>query len=189
MHEQEGAQVVCSREELLPWLHPTWSTSRRCWMTPNVSHWCASTAGRRACAALCDSGGVIRDGHDDAQPCRQPYQCRCKACSGRFDDLTGTVLAGHHQPLRVWVLYLHFMSWRGAWIDTSNFSSLGNVKNAFGVRIGIVHTATNAIRPLNANSHHLRLPDGKAKQLKLFKILPEFQCRSMYLYPGWAGLL
>jgi len=21
----------------------------------------------------------------------------------RFDDLTGTVLAGHHQPLRVWV--------------------------------------------------------------------------------------
>jgi hypothetical protein len=32
-----------------------------------------------------------------------------KACSGRFDDLTGTVLAGHHQPLRVWVLCLYFM--------------------------------------------------------------------------------
>ena len=29
--------------------------------------------------------------------------------SGRFDDLTGTVLAGHHQPLRVWVLCLYFM--------------------------------------------------------------------------------
>jgi hypothetical protein len=28
---------------------------------------------------------------------------------GRFDDLTGTVLAGHHQPLRVWVLRLPFM--------------------------------------------------------------------------------
>ena len=26
-----------------------------------------------------------------------------------FDDLTGTVLAGHHQPLRVWVLCLPFM--------------------------------------------------------------------------------
>ncbi len=38
---------------------------------------------------------------------RQRY--RCKACSGRFDDLTGTVLAGHHQPLRVWVLCLYFM--------------------------------------------------------------------------------
>jgi transposase-like protein len=56
---------------------------------------------------VCDSGTVIRDGYDDTQPCRQRY--RCKACSGRFDDLTGTVLAGHHQPLRVWVLCLYLM--------------------------------------------------------------------------------
>jgi len=56
---------------------------------------------------VCDSGAVIRDGHDDTQPCRQRY--RCKACAGRFDDLTGTVLAGRHQPLRVWVLCLYFM--------------------------------------------------------------------------------
>jgi transposase-like protein len=55
----------------------------------------------------CDSSAVIRDGLDDTQPCRQRY--RCKACAGRFDDLTGTVLAGHHQPLRVWVLCLYFM--------------------------------------------------------------------------------
>jgi hypothetical protein len=50
---------------------------------------------------------VIRDGCDETQRSRQRY--RCKACSGRFDDLTGTVLAGHHQPLRVWVLCLYFM--------------------------------------------------------------------------------
>ena len=55
----------------------------------------------------CDSRAVIRDGHDDTQPQRQRY--RCKACAGRFDDLTGTVLAGHHQPLRVWVLCLYLM--------------------------------------------------------------------------------
>ena len=55
----------------------------------------------------CASGAVIRDGCDDRQRSRQRY--RCKACSGRFDDLTGTVLAGHHQPLRVWVLCLYFM--------------------------------------------------------------------------------
>ena len=55
----------------------------------------------------CESGVVIRDGHDDTQPHRQRY--RCKVCMGRFDDLTGTVLAGHHQPLRVWVLCLYFM--------------------------------------------------------------------------------
>jgi len=35
--------------------------------------------------------------------------------------------------------------WRGAWIGTSKFSGLESVKNAFGVRIGIVHTATNTI--------------------------------------------
>jgi transposase-like protein len=55
----------------------------------------------------CDSGAVARYGRDDTQPYRQRY--RCTACGGRFDDLTGTVLAGHHQPLRVWVLCLYFM--------------------------------------------------------------------------------
>ena len=55
----------------------------------------------------CGSATVARDGRDDAQPHRQRY--RCAACSTRFDDLTGTVLAGHHQPLRVWVLCLYFM--------------------------------------------------------------------------------
>jgi transposase-like protein len=53
------------------------------------------------------SGSVVRDGFDETQPHRQRY--RCKACAGRFDDLSGTVLAGHHQPLRVWVLCLYFM--------------------------------------------------------------------------------
>jgi transposase-like protein len=55
----------------------------------------------------CDSATVVRGGYDDSQPHRRRY--RCKACAGRFDDLTGTVLAGRHQPLRVWVLCLYFM--------------------------------------------------------------------------------
>src|SRR5215218_9185923 len=55
----------------------------------------------------CGSATVVRDGFDETQAHRQRY--RCKACTGRFDDLTGTVLAGHHQPLRVWVLCLYFM--------------------------------------------------------------------------------
>ncbi len=59
------------------------------------------------CCPGCGSGAVIRDGCDDTQRSRQRY--RCKACTGRFDDLTGTILAGHHQPLRVWVLCLYFM--------------------------------------------------------------------------------
>jgi transposase-like protein len=55
----------------------------------------------------CGSDAVVRNGHDDTQPHRQRY--RCQACASRFDDLSGTVLAGHHQPLRVWVLCLYFM--------------------------------------------------------------------------------
>jgi transposase-like protein len=55
----------------------------------------------------CGGATVIRHGRDDAQEQRQRY--RCSECRARFDDLTGTVLAGHHQPLRVWVLCLYLM--------------------------------------------------------------------------------
>jgi transposase-like protein len=56
---------------------------------------------------VCGGATVIRHGRDDTQEQRQRY--RCKDCRARFDDLTGTVLAGHHQPLRVWVLCLYLM--------------------------------------------------------------------------------
>jgi transposase-like protein len=55
----------------------------------------------------CASTSVARHGRDEAQPHRQRY--RCAGCGSRFDDLTGTVLAGHHRPLRVWVLCLYLM--------------------------------------------------------------------------------
>jgi transposase-like protein len=55
----------------------------------------------------CESASIARHGRDDTQPHRQRY--RCSGCGARFDDLTGTALAGHHQPLRVWVLCLYLM--------------------------------------------------------------------------------
>jgi transposase-like protein len=55
----------------------------------------------------CEGASVARHGRDEVQPHRQRY--RCAACGARFDDLTGTALAGHHQPLRVWVLCLYLM--------------------------------------------------------------------------------
>ena len=58
---------------------------------------------------VCGGDAVVRDGHDDTQPHRQRY--RCKGCAGRFDDLTGAVLAGHRQPPRVWVLCCASTSW------------------------------------------------------------------------------
>jgi transposase-like protein len=55
----------------------------------------------------CSSESVIKDGRDDTQPHRQRYLCH--GCQRRFDDLTGTIFAGHHQPLRTWIVCLYFM--------------------------------------------------------------------------------
>ena len=51
--------------------------------------------------------GAIALGRDETEPHRQRYECR--SCSRRFDDLTDTIFAGHHQPLKVWVLVLYLM--------------------------------------------------------------------------------
>src|SRR5438132_3490562 len=48
----------------------------------------------------CQSKHVIKRGCDDTEPARQRYECH--DCDTRFDDLTGTIFAGHHQPLKVW---------------------------------------------------------------------------------------
>ncbi len=52
-------------------------------------------------------GHVLRNGHDDKQQLRQRYVCR--DCGARCDDLSHTVLAGHHQPLKVWISCLYLM--------------------------------------------------------------------------------
>lgn len=57
--------------------------------------------------AHCDAPNITRQGHDETQPQRRRYLC--KVCGRRFDDLTGTVFAGHHQPLPVWMLCLYLM--------------------------------------------------------------------------------
>ena len=55
----------------------------------------------------CESKQVIKRGCDDTEPTRQRYECH--GCDTRFDDLTDTIFAGHHQPLKVWILCLYFM--------------------------------------------------------------------------------
>jgi transposase-like protein len=55
----------------------------------------------------CDGAHVVKQGRDETQPDRRRYECR--SCGRRFDDLTDTVLAGHHQPLRAWILVLYLM--------------------------------------------------------------------------------
>jgi len=55
----------------------------------------------------CSSNAIKKRGFHTHQVHRQRYECG--SCGQQFDDLSGTIFEGHHQPLRVWVLCLYFM--------------------------------------------------------------------------------
>ena len=55
---------------------------------------------------FCGSVEVNRRDHDEVHRSCQHYHC--KGCDRRFDDLSETVLAGHPQPLPVWIICLYF---------------------------------------------------------------------------------
>ena len=55
----------------------------------------------------CGGDQIAKQGRDAKQPQRQEY--RCKGCRHYFDDLSGTVFAGRHQSLPVWVGCLYLM--------------------------------------------------------------------------------
>jgi transposase-like protein len=74
----------------------------KCFATVRAMRWpegitCPHCAARR----------VKKRGKDETQPARQRYQCI--GCGRQFDDLTGTIFAGHHQPLKAWILCLYLM--------------------------------------------------------------------------------
>jgi transposase-like protein len=55
----------------------------------------------------CESNKISKRGKNHRQS-----ECRCYACKNcgkRFDDLTGTIFMGHHQPLSVWFTFLYLM--------------------------------------------------------------------------------
>ena len=59
------------------------------------------------CCPACTSNKIAKRGRNHRQ-----QECRrytCKNCGKRFDDLTGTVFMGRHQPLSVWFAYLYLM--------------------------------------------------------------------------------
>lgn len=59
------------------------------------------------CCPHCETDQVVKNGRDTTEPDRQRYHCR--GCDRSFDDLTRTVFAGHHQPLRIWMLCSYFL--------------------------------------------------------------------------------
>ena len=112
----------------------------------------------------CGSAGVARHGRDDRQPHRQRY--RCTACTGRFDDLSGTVLAGHHRPLRVWVLCLYLMG-----------LNLSNRQIAQELDLGV--------SDVQAMSEHLR--QGLTARLPPARLEGEVEIDEIYVVAGHKG--
>ena len=55
----------------------------------------------------CRSLRISKQGRDTTQPARQKYACQ--DCGRHFDDLTGTIFAGRHQPLEAWIGCLYLM--------------------------------------------------------------------------------
>lgn len=74
-----------------------------CYTTIRELRWGISTPKCPHCKGM----DIIKRGMDDTNQYRQRYEC--KSCQVRFDDLTGTVFAGHHQPIKVWIIFLYFL--------------------------------------------------------------------------------
>ena len=55
----------------------------------------------------CTSNKINQRGKNHRQ--QEGRQYSCKNCGKRFDDLTGTIFMGRHQPLSVWFAYLYRM--------------------------------------------------------------------------------
>lgn len=79
------------------------SDDEQCYQTVRELRWPDGIA-----CPSCESKQAIKRGFDATKLARQRYECH--DCSKRFDDLTDTICAGPHQPLKVWILGLYCMS-------------------------------------------------------------------------------
>ncbi len=74
----------------------------KCYEEVRRRHW-----PKGECCPGCTSNKIVKRGRGHREPGCRRYLC--KKCGKRFDDLTGTIFAGRHQPLSVWVAYLYLM--------------------------------------------------------------------------------
>ena len=112
----------------------------------------------------CDADTIVKQGRDDTEPQRQRYECR--SCGRRFDDLTDTIFAGHHQPLRVWVLVLSLMGWNLS--DEQIAQELG-------------------IDPDDAQVTASQLREGVVERKPEVRLGGEVECDEVYVVAGHEG--
>jgi len=116
------------------------------------------------CCPHCQSEQVVRNGHDTSEVCRQRYCCR--VCDRCFDDLTNTVFAGHHQPLRIWMLCSYFMG-----LNLSN----RQIAAELNLSTTQAHEMTKKLRQGIADRQHPFVLEG------------EVECDEVYVIAGHKG--
>jgi transposase len=112
----------------------------------------------------CNSAEIIKQGRDDTEPERQ--RSLCTSCERRFDDVTDTIFAGHHQPLRAWILCLYCMG-----LTLSNH----HMAAALALHPSDVHQMTSQLR------------QGMVVQKPLPTLRDEVECDAVYSVAGHKG--
>ena len=112
----------------------------------------------------CGAAEITTQGRDTTQPARQKYHC--ERCHRRFDALTETVLAGRHQPLRVWILCLYFMG-----LNLSN----AQIAQALGLNPDDVQRMTEQLR------------DGIVARQPEPILVGDVECDEVYVVAGHKG--
>lgn len=112
----------------------------------------------------CDSPDVTKRGRDDRQKERQRYHCR--SCGAQFDDLTETIFAGHHQPLRKWILCLYLMG-----LNLSN----QQIARELDLNKDDLHQMTQQLR------------SGIVSQKPEVKLQATVECDEVYIVAGHKG--
>ena len=112
----------------------------------------------------CQSCLVKKRGFHTTCTHRQRY-C-CQSCQRQFDDLTATVLAGHHQSVKVWVLCLYLMG-----LNLSN----QQIAAELNLNLSDVHYMTT----------HLR--EGIVEKKESVPLTGEVECDEVYIVAGHKG--
>ena len=92
------------------------------------------------CCVECRSASVTKRGKHETHPARQRYVCG--NCGRQFDDLTGSLFAGRHQPLQTWIACLYLMG-----LNLSN----QQIAQELSLHKDDVHQMTSELRPAVAD--------------------------------------
>lgn len=107
---------------------------------------------------------VHKRGHHSSRPQQQRYFC--VRCHRGFDDLTGTILAKHHQPVKAWILCLYLMDL--------------NLSNA-----QIAQELDVCASDIQEMTEHLR--QGIVTHKPPIRLTGEVECDEVYLVAGHKG--